>query len=76
MGHMKLWQHDALHSIHMRLLHYSETKSFVNGNKCKMYYLSERLQANDFRCHAIYLSELGNKYRSQENSNKDIIEKL
>ena len=30
----------------------------------------------DFRCHVFYLSELGNKYRSQENSNKDIIEKL
>jgi len=44
-----------------------------------MYHLPKRLQANvhkDFRCHAIYLSELGNKYRSQENSNKDIIEKL
>jgi len=44
-----------------------------------MYYLSERLRANvhkDFRCHAFYLSELGNKYTSQGNSNDDIIEKL
>jgi len=54
-------------------------KIFYSRNKCKMYYLSERLRASvhkDLRCHAIYLSELGNKYRSQENSNKDIIEKL
>ena len=36
-------------------------KIFCSHNKCKMYYLSKRLQANDFRCHAIYLSELGNK---------------
>ena len=44
-----------------------------------MYYLSERLRVNvrkDFRCHAFYLSELGNKYTSQGNSNDNIIGKL
>jgi len=42
-----------------------------------MYYLSERLQTNvykDIKCHTFCLSELGNKYRSQENGNEDIIE--
>ena len=42
-----------------------------------MYYLSKRLWANvykDIKCYIFCLSKLGNKYRSQENGNKDIIE--
>ena len=42
-----------------------------------MYYLSERLWANvykDIKCYIFCLSKLGNKYRSQENGNEDIIE--
>ena len=52
-------------------------KIFYSHSKCKMYYRSERLRANvhkDIKCHAFCLSELGNKYRSQENGNEDIIE--
>ena len=36
---MQLWRHDALCSIHMRLLHFGETKSFIHiaSAKCIIY---------------------------------------
>jgi len=44
-----------------------------------MYHPLERLWVNvhkDFKCHAFYLSESGNKYRSQETGNEDIMEDI
>jgi len=32
---MQLWRHDALCTIHMRLLHFGETKSFIHIAKAK-----------------------------------------
>jgi len=46
---MQLWQHDALHSIHMRLLHYGETKCFVHitSAKCIICLRDYRLMISD-----------------------------
>ena len=72
---VQFWWHDALCSIHVC---FGKTKSFIaSHSKWKLNYIVERLRADvheDFKCRAFCLSELGNKYRSQENGNENIIE--
>jgi len=46
---MQLWQHNALRSIHMRLLHFEETKSFIHvtSAKCIICLRDYRLMISD-----------------------------